>query len=186
MFQGREAEQKRTETAGGGGVCREEEPAWCTEGCTGNLGSSPPSRATAGHVSLPTDARDRAARGTETLLCHVQDIVQGGTPMSPELARAKAPQITSETKEAAKTCRVIADKHIIYSGYAGGKPQTTSRQERRGTTSQREKGKSTRRDESKSVNHRGCCSSPHPPLVFPAQEISSLQILQGGAQKPGV
>lgn len=76
-------------------------------------------------------------------------------------------------------CRVITDKHIIYSGYAGGKPQTASRQERRETTSQREKGKSTRREESKSVNHRGCGSSPDLLLVFPAQEMSSFQILQG-------
>lgn len=67
----------------------------------------------------------------------------GGTPNCLGLARAKAPQITSETKEAAKTCRVITDKHLIYSGYTrrgSGKPQTTSRQERRETTSQREKG----------------------------------------------
>lgn len=111
-------------------------------------------------------------------------VVQGGvTPKSLGLARAKAPQITSETKEAAKTCSVITDKHIIYSGYTGGKPQTTSRQQKRGTTSKREKGKSTRRDKSKSVKHEGCCSSPDPLLGFPARQTSSLQILQGGAQK---
>lgn len=106
----------------------------------------------------------------------------GEDPKNLGLARAKSLQITTETKEAAKTCRIIADKHIIYSGYAGGKPQTTSRQERR-KIGQRERGKSTRRDESKSVYHRGCCSSPDPPLVLPAREISSLQILQGGVQK---
>lgn len=102
-------------------------------------------------------------------------VVQGGvTPKSLGLARAKAPQITSETKEAAKTCSVITDKHIIYSGFTGGKPQTTSRQEKRGTTSKREKGKSTGGEESKSIKHEGCCSSPDPLLGFPARETSSL------------
>lgn len=70
-------------------------------------------------------------------------IVQGSvTPKSLEVARAKAPQITSETKEAAKTCSIITDKHIIYSGYIKGKSQPTSRQENSATTSKREKGKS--------------------------------------------
>lgn len=77
-----------------------------------------------------------------------QTVVKGGvTPKSLGLARAKAPQITSETKKAAKTCSIITDKHIIYSGYIEGKSQTTSRQKR--ATSKREKGKSNGKDKSK-------------------------------------
>lgn len=73
-------------------------------------------------------------------------VVQGSiTPKSLGVARAKAPQITSETKEAAKTCSIITDKHIIFSGYIKGKSQTISRQEKRATTSKREKGKSPRK-----------------------------------------
>lgn len=116
--------------------------------------------------------------------CHA-----GGTPNYLGLARAKAPQITSETKEAAKTCRVITDKHLIYSGYTGwwGGETTNHKQTGEGRNNKpKGEGKSTRRGESKSVNHRGCCSSPDPPLVFSAWEILSLQILQGGAWKLGV
>lgn len=147
----------------------------------GKSGLFTTSLATTGH--FPHMFRTGQHEALKLFMPYQTVVVQGGgTPKSLGLARAKAPQITSETKQAAKTCSVITDKHIIYSGYTGGKPQTTSRQEKRGTTSEREKGKSTRREESKSVNHEGCCSSPDPLLGFPAWEVSSLQVLQGGVR----
>lgn len=80
-------------------------------------------------------------QGNPFVLC--QDVMPGGTPNCLGLARDRAPQITSETKEAAKTCRVITDKHLIYSGYTGWwggnhKPRADRRGEKQQAEGRRE------------------------------------------------